>query len=652
MQAEVLVATPMVNQFFSYQTDMPLKKGQVVLVPFRKKSLPGIVMNIHGVTQFKGTLRPIDMALPFHLSPSMLQFIEHMASYTLSPLGQVAKMVLPFAPDQFEKMLDQKSHKAFLLNSYNSLILTPEQQHACNRIFEKSNSFQVFLLDGVTGSGKTAVYMETIRQSLQQGQQALVLLPEIALTNQLTQRFEDFFQHTPDVWHSKVLTKAKRTTWNKAISAQPMVVVGARSALFLPFQNLGITIIDEEHDGSFKQEEQSIYHGRDMAILRAKFDEKPIILSSATPSVESMVNVRRGKYEHLILQDRFHGTERPHIGLIDMRHEKKGRWISNTLQDALEKAFSNNQQALLFLNRRGYAPISLCHHCGYRFTCLGCSACLVQHKNKKKLECHHCGYGQPFPPKCPHCQAKDDFLVPCGPGVERVAEEFSRLFPNARPLTLTSEDTTTEKNIQAFIDSIANHDVDCIIGTQILAKGHHFPKLNLVGVIDADMGLTGADVRASEKAFQLLEQVSGRAGREHGRGQVLLQTYNPTHKIIQAIEQQDRETFYELEIEERQQALMPPFGRLASIIISGLKEHQVEQQVRHMRQKAPPSHDILILGPIPAPLYKLRGRYRWRFLIKSPHMGKIQPYIRQWLQVATPPATYRLSVDIDPYTFS
>ncbi len=650
MQVEVLVAAPAVNQFFSYESLEPLEIGQIISVPFRKKKLPAIVTAIE-TEKFKGAIKPIDSIFPFRLTEGFLQFIIQMAHYTLTPLGQVAKMVLPFAADQWEKVTNQKIPDEGLFQTQNTLSLSGEQKAAFEKIQTKHNQFQTFLLDGVTGSGKTAVYMEAIRTHLESGKQALVLLPEIALTNQLMERFDDFFQHKADVWHSGVSTKNKRITWKKAITGAPMVVIGARSALFLPFQKLSLTVVDEEHDSSFKQEEQAIYNGRDMAVLRSKLEDKSIILASATPSVESVVNVQRGKYEHLILEDRFHGTERPQITLVDMRSEKRSGWISAPLQQALTETFNNQQQALLFLNRRGYAPISLCHYCGHRITCLGCSACLVHHKTKNKLECHHCGYGQPYPEKCPKCHQEGDFLVPCGPGVERVMEELMKKFPHIRAAVLTSDEAVSEKNIQEFIDSVKDHQVDCIIGTQILAKGHHFPKLNTVGVIDADMGLTGADIRASERTFQLLEQVSGRAGREHGQGQVFLQTYNPEHPLIQAIQTQDRQTFYSLEIEEREKALMPPFGRLAAVIVSCVKEHVAEQVAKDFRKKARNSSDIMVLGPVAAPLYKLRGRYRWRFLIQSQQTGKIQPFITQWIRSFKFPSSVRLHVDIDPYSF-
>ena len=533
--------------------------------------------------------------------------------------------------------------------------LTKEQSAAAQtlRAAVAKQTFSVTLLDGVTGSGKTEVYFEAVAAAIAQGLQALVLLPEIALTAQFIARFTDRFGVPPLVWHS-ALTQAQRgRTWRQVASGAPQVVVGARSALFLPFRNLGLIVVDEEHDPAFKQEEQAIYHGRDMTVVRAQLGGIPAILSSATPSIESHVNVRQGRYQHVRLTRRFAGATLPDIEAIDMRKAppQKGYWLSPPLLEAVQSALESSQQALLFLNRRGYAPLTLCRKCGHRIECPSCSAWMVEHRYRQRLQCHHCGYWSPIPEICPACGASDS-LVPCGPGVERVAEEVAAAFPEARLALLSSDLTRGLQGVRDIIELIAEGRVDIIVGTQLIAKGHNFPGLSMVGVVDGDLGLGHADPRASERSYQLLHQVTGRAGRGAARGRGLIQTYLPEHPVMQALVSGDRELFLDREIAAREAALMPPFGRLASLIVSARDGPRAQAFARRMGELTPTSQAIQVLGPAEAPLAVVRGRYRFRFLLKAPRSVDLQAFIRAWLgRLPTATGGVRLTVDIDPQSF-
>ncbi|MGZ5829712.1 MAG: primosomal protein N', partial [Xanthobacteraceae bacterium] len=448
-----------------------------------------------------------------------------------------------------------------------------EAQNAAARALCESvvaGKFSTTLLDGVTGSGKTEVYFEAIAENVRRGRQSLILMPEIALTGQFLDRFAARFGVRPAEWHSDVAPRKRARLWAATAAGEVSVVAGARSALFLPFQNLGLIIVDEEHDSAYKQDEGVHYHARDMAVVRGRLNEIPVVLASATPSVETEVNARRGRYRRLHLPERFGGQQLPMIEAIDMRREgpPRGRFIAPRLVHAVQQALERKEQALLFLNRRGYAPLTLCRHCGYRFACPNCDAWLVDHRFRKRLVCHHCGYSVATPTACPECLTENS-LVACGPGVERLEEEIVSLFPDARVLILSSDLIADIEQMREELTQITEGHVDLIVGTQLVAKGHHFPKLNLVGIVDADLGLSNGDPRAAERTFQLLNQVAGRAGREEGRGIGFLQTHQPEHPVMRALISQDREAFYAAEIATREAQGYPPFGRLASVIVSG-----------------------------------------------------------------------------------
>jgi len=533
--------------------------------------------------------------------------------------------------------------------------LTDDQARAAKTLAEKvaGDRFEVTLLDGVTGSGKTLVYFEAVAAALHAKNQALILLPEIALTRQFVQAFEARFGCAPVEWHSDITPRQRGLSWLAVAKGEARVVVGARSALFLPFAKLGLIIVDEEHDASYKQEERVSYHARDIAVVRGQIGKLPVILSSATPSVESHVNVCQSRYGHVGLPRRFTGVSLPDIKAIDLRKDppEKGMWLSPVLVGAVEDTLKDKQQALLFLNRRGYAPLTLCRACGYRFECPQCAAWLVEHRFRGRLQCHHCGFTSPAPEACPSCGAEES-LIPCGPGVERIAEEVKQRFPGARSLILSSDLAPNVKALREVLDKIAQGGTDIIIGTQLVAKGHHFPQLAMVGVVDGDLGLGQGDPRASERTYQLLSQVTGRAGRERITGSGYIQTHIPEHPVIKALVSGDRDAFLAQEIAAREGAGYPPFGRLAALIVSASSIPRAMDYARALARHAPKASKILVLGPAEAPLSVIRGRYRVRLLVKADKQADIQGYLRQWLSAApAPKGGVRLAIDVDPYNF-
>jgi primosomal protein N' (replication factor Y) len=532
--------------------------------------------------------------------------------------------------------------------------LSPEQAAAAAALSAdvSARRFATTLLQGVTGSGKTEVYFEAIAQALSERRQALILVPEIALTGEFLDRFATRFGARPAEWHSEMPPNRRPAVWRGVASGAVQVVVGARSALFLPFQALGLIVVDEEHDTAFKQEDGVIYHARDMAVVRGKIENLPVVLASATPSLESFANADAGRYAHLDLPRRFGARELPSIKPLDLKRDppERGRWLAPGLTRAIDAALGRGEQALLFLNRRGYAPLTLCRACGHRFRCPNCAAWLVDHRFRRELVCHHCGHVETAPNACPACGTEGK-LVGVGPGVERVAEEVRERFPNARSAVLSS-DLGGITRLRAEIGAIARREVDIVIGTQLVAKGHNFPGLTLVGIVDADIGLASGDPRAAERTFQLLNQVVGRAGRGEAAGMALVQTHAPDHPVMAAIVAGDARAFYEREAEERRSAGLPPFGRLAAMLISGEDAAKTRAFARDVARAAPASSEIIVLGPAEAPLAVLAGRHRFRLLIKAPRNADLQGYLRAWLSRA-PKArgSLRVVVDIDPQSF-
>jgi primosomal protein N' (replication factor Y) len=516
----------------------------------------------------------------------------------------------------------------------------------------QAGAFAPWLLDGVTGSGKTEVYFEAIAEAVRAGRQALVLLPEIALTEPFLKRFAARFGCDPVPWHSGLRQSQRRRAWRAIASGEARVVVGARSALFLPYPKLGLIVVDEAHEASFKQEDGVQYHARDVAVMRAKLEEVPVVLASATPAIESRHMAEIGTYRELKLPDRYGGARLPDMAALDMLQDPppRGRWLSPSLVRALEETVEAGEQSLLFLNRRGYAPLTLCRHCGYRFQCPNCTAWMVEHRFTRRLACHHCGHVMPAPQACPECK-EEDSLVACGPGVERIADEVAALFPAARTQIVTSDTIWSPAKAAEFVARMEAGEIDIVIGTQLVTKGYHFPNLTLVGVVDADLGLAGGDLRAAERSFQQIRQVSGRAGRGDKHGRVIVQTHDPSARVIQALVSGDAEGFYAAETDARREAAMPPFGRLAAIIVSSEDQAEATETARQIGRAAPRRDNMAVFGPAPAPLAMLRGRHRLRLLVHANRAVPVQDIIREWLGAMKWPRGVRVSVDVDPYSF-
>ena len=523
---------------------------------------------------------------------------------------------------------------------------------AAMRAAVAARAFSVMLLDGVTGSGKTEVYLEAVAECVASGRQVLVLLPEIALSSQWLERFAQRFGVVPAVWHSDLSSLTRRLTWRAVAEGTAPVVVGARSALFLPFPDLGLVVVDEEHETAFKQEDGVVYHARDMAVVRARLSEAPAVLVSATPSLETLANVEAGRYAHLTLSARHGGASLPMVAAIDLRDAppERGRFLSPVLLTAITETLARGEQAMLFLNRRGYAPLTLCRHCGHRMQCPNCTAWLVEHRTRRQLACHHCGHTEAIPETCPACAAPNS-LVPIGPGVERITEEAVAAFPEARLLVMASDTMPGPHAAGEAAARIAAREIDLIIGTQIVAKGWHFPHLTLVGVVDADLGLAGGDLRAAERTVQLLHQVGGRAGRAEAPGRVLLQTFSPEHPVMRALIEGDLATFMATEAEGRKPGGWPPYGRLAALIVSADTAGAADDVAQALGREAPMADGVVVLGPAPAPLAILRGRHRRRLLLKTRRDVAVQPLLRDWLARVPVTGSARVDVDVDPVSF-
>ncbi len=690
-------------------------RGQLVRAPLGSRELLGVVWGEAqgGVQPEK--LRIAQALEDFHLPAALCDFVDWVARYTLSPQGAVLaqslrvqgafepeahrralrlgdgppprltparERVLKLMADGLARVPAEIAELAGVTEgvarglaqagalkwvelhefepcpepdpAFDALTLSPDQLRAAEHLRDavKKREFSVALLDGVTGSGKTETYFEGIAESLAQDGQALILLPEIALTVQFLDRFAARFGCRPLEWHSDLTARERRRAYRAVLSGAARVVAGARSALFLPFKKLNLIVVDEEHEQAYKQEEGVVYHARDMAVVRARLENCPIVLASATPSLETYVNARSGRYDWLKLGKRFGAAEMPEVKLIDMRSEKveAGQFLSSALREALAQTLAEGEQALLFLNRRGYAPLTLCTQCGHKETCMNCSAWMVEHRYRKRLVCHHCGYETALPARCGQCGAKESFIA-CGPGVERVEEEFRALFPKARVAIASSDTFSGPAQAQAVIRALGQGDIDVVIGTQIVAKGHHFPQLTLAGIVDADLGGGAGDPRAAERSFQLLHQVAGRSGRGEKKGLVLIQTRNPTDPVMQALTSNARDDFLEEEARLRERSGTPPFGRLASLILAGADSSRVRETGRALALAAPKARGVTVWGPAPAFYQVLRGKTRERLLVQAEKTIDIQSYLREWLALVKIPSGIRLTVDIDPMSF-
>lgn len=696
---------------------MNVQPGSIVRVPLGPREVAGIVCEGETDAVDARKLRAISEVFDCPpVGADMLRFMRWAADYTLSPPGMVARMVLrvpaAFDPEpsvpglrysggEPERMTEARSRVMELARDglawtrsglahaagvsmtvvdglktqgifeevmlpppavvakpdidYARATLSEDQQAAAEMLSEavEADCFSVSLLDGVTGSGKTEVYFEAVAKAIEQGKQVLILLPEIALTQQFLDRFHDRFGAKPAEWHSDLAPRTRERVWRQIAEGTVRVVAGARSALFLPFKELGLIVVDEEHDPAYKQEDRVFYNARDMAVVRGHISGFPVVLASATPSIESQVNAEQGRYKRIKLYGRYAEAALPDLKTIDMRRSPPppGRFLSPALTEAVGRTVERGEQALLFLNRRGYAPLTLCRVCGHRFQCPQCSSWLVEHRFRGQLMCHQCGYHEPVPEACPECGTLDH-LVACGPGVERIAEEVAATFSEARIIVLSSDMAGGVKRLRLELDAIAKGEADIVIGTQLVAKGHNFPNMTLVGVVDADLGLANGDPRAAERTFQLLNQVTGRAGRTGRKSLGLIQTYQPDHPVMRAIVSSDAAAFYNREIEERERSTLPPFGRLAALIISADNRPEAENHARALRRAAPSSPEISVLGPAEAPLALVRGRHRFRILVHGTKRADIQGFIRVLLAAGPKEkGSIRVQVDIDPQSF-
>ncbi len=656
-RVQVLLPLPFNNTFtYAVPPSLEAPPGAIVHVPFGKRTVYGVVWTDPSPSDevsyvLKEILQVVNLPA---LLPSFQKFVEWVASYYQEGRGEVLKMALcpaAFAPvrkaSQNKARLTENSPEAFAS-------LSPAQERAAAQISQcvSEEEFQVFLLQGVTGSGKTEVYFSGIRQALAQGKQSLILLPEIALGIQWLERFSQRFGFQPQVWNSHLTPAQRRETYKKIVTGEAKVVVAARSGLFLPFPRLGYMVLDEEHDPSYKQESGVWYYARDMAVVRASLEKIPCVLSSATPSLESLHNAREGKYLRLKLEDRHGGSLLPSVTLLDLRLRRKKEdkgYISRPLRNAVSEALIKGEQSLLFLNRRGYAPLMICPTCGYQAHCKNCDSSLVYHKHDNAFKCHLCGVHARSWEECPVCKAP---LEAWGPGVEKIYEEAQEAFPKARLLLVTSDHLSTPQRAQACFSKISRREVDIIIGTQVMAKGHHFPHLTVIGIIDGDHNLRGEDFRGAERAMHSLHQVGGRAGRAELPGYVYIQTHMPEHPLMGALQRGDFEAFAAMEQESRQRHHFPPYGRLAAIIISGRQASAVEKGAKELARHIPASSDFQVWGPVPSYRPKVRGVYRWRFLVCAPRALSLQKYLSEWLGAYKKPSALHLQTDIDPQNFT
>ncbi len=661
---DVLLPLP-IDQLFSYavEENTEISIGDYVVVPFGKKCLIGIVWRYSDKSdrELKFIEQKIDLP---NIRPKLIAFAEWVAQYNLIPIGMLAKVIMGgvLKVNQINKLICAKQKQEI---SEISCQLSPEQQVASDKIISSLNEYSVTLLDGETGSGKTEVYLSVIVKLVEtvNNAQVLILLPEIVLTSQLVNRIRSQISRNLAEWHSGLTPKTRRNNWLNIASGNAQIIIGARSALFLPYINLKLIIVDEEHDSSFKQEQGIIYNARDMAIILAKCENIPIILSSATPLLETIHHVKNGNYNHVKLAKRFGGAELPLIKVVDMRNNKQ--WISSELFESIKQTIEKKQQVMLFLNRRGYAQLAICKKCGYKISCLNCAVWLTYHKKKNALLCHHCSYQLKLPEKCSNCQSEQPLSL-YGIGIERLLEEMVKLIPNAKTAMISSD----QKSVSNVIDLILKEEVNIIIGTQIIAKGHNFPKLTLVGVMNADLSLENSDLRAAEKTYQLLHQVAGRSGRFNEKGMVIVQTNNPESSIIKALLHQKRDSFYEIELKSRREAKMPPFSRLIALIICGKNQIATQKAANEIvksllchssssticiqeKNVGVDKKEFEILGPSPAAINFLNNNYRYRVLLKihNKHSLSIQKKLKYWIKNCNLNSSIAVIIDVDPVSF-
>ena len=642
------------NHPFTYKSEISqsLKPGDFVKAPFGSNEITGVVWPDEQKTEKKFKIKKISKKINVkRLSNTMIQFISWFSKYNLVPLGMSLKMCL-LNKDAVEKDFSKEFNKFSIKNYNQNILLNVEQKKSLAFIRKVGNNYNVTVIEGVTGSGKTLVYFERIKELVNRGFQALILLPEIALTNQFSRRFEEFFGVPPAIWHSGTSKKNKSIIWKGVTEGKVKIVIGARSSLFLPFENLGIIIVDEEHDASYKQDEGVSYNARDMAITRASLENIPINLVTSIPSIETYNNIINKKYYITKLKKRYKNAPLANIEIINLHSEtlKKNSWIANRTINEVNKYLNNGDQVLFFLNRRGYAPFVICKKCGYKFECPNCAVNLNFHKNLNKLLCHHCGHKSLLSRACKNNEKCE--LLFCGPGVERIFSELKKIYPHKKIEVFSSDTLAKNKSVDLLLKKVEKKKVDILVGTQLLSKGFHFPKLNCIVVVDSDFSSHGYDLRSAEKNVQLYNQLSGRAGREGKESTVFFQTYTPDDEILLNISKNNPNVFLEKELLLRKEKKLPPFYRLISLIISGKSENLIMKFANNIKITLPKINDVNILGPVLAPITKLKKKYRCRILIKYPKNLFIQKYLSQSLDKIKKISQIKLEVDVDPVNFS
>ena len=655
---DVLLAHNVSEEFtYKHETIEKPRVGMIVLAPLRSGEKIGVITKVSSVLNAsKMKLKFIKEISPeYRLNSKMIKFLNWVSNYNLIDRGLVLKMILSHSKFYFKKK-KTKELTSNIKKNVKAIKLSLEQKRASQdilKIFQQRN-FKPVLLDGVPGSGKTEVYFDVIKKFIKDGEQVLIMFPEVSLTGDFVNRIEERFGFSPVVWHSKISTAYKTKVLKSIIDGTSQIIIGARSSLFLPYKNLSMIVLDEEHDSSYKQEEQGIYHARDMSVVKSSIEDIPIILTSATPSLETIFNVMNKKYNKVSIKNKYFNQEENEIFIVNMKKEKlkKDQWLSERLIKEISQTLNKKQQTLLYINKRGYAPVIICKSCGHKITCKNCSSYLVEHLKNKKLLCHHCGHSI-FTKglECPSCQNNDSHFIDYGAGIEKIFTEISKTFPLAKICLFSSDHIKSQDELEIKVKQIKDHEYDIIIGTQLITKGYHFPNLACVGIIDADMTLKGGDLRASEKTYQALYQVSGRAGRAQTKGRVIIQTYYPENETIQSLAQLDRDAFYENEIYYRKLNNLPPSGKMAAIIVSGNNIAKVREQCSIMFGSIPNISELEIYGPAPAPLSKLKGRHRQRFLIHDKKARNMQKIVNAWLKNSKSLSSVNISVDIDPFSF-
>ena len=640
------------NHPFTYESDLKLNVGDYVMVPFGRSKITGVVWDEFEKKnnrnfKIKNVLKKLDVT---PLKKTTIKFLNWFSEYNIIPKGMALKLVL--LSSNVVENFQKDTYKVFETDIKKSSIkLSEDQKKSLKKMNVSNQKFRVHVLQGTTGSGKTMVYFEALKNIINKGFQGLILLPEIGLTSQFEKKFVEFFGFTPAIWHSGITKKKKEIIWSGIANGEIKVVIGARSSLFLPFKKLGLIIVDEEHDQSYKQDEGVTYNARDMAIARASFENIPINLITAVPSIETYENIKKGKYSISKLEKRYQNASLPNYEIINLNETKleKQSWLSKKILDKVNFHLDKKDQVLFFLNRRGFSPHVLCNKCFNSYSCPNCSINLVYHKKKNNLLCHYCGYKSSLKRTC--VKDGDCEFIFSGPGVERISEEVKKYFPSKK-IEIFSSDTMNKKSSSDKLEKIINNEVQILVGTQLISKGFHFPSLNCIVVVDIDLSLQGHDLRGAEKNLQLYHQLSGRAGRTGKPATVYFQTYNTNTKMISDLTNSNPDIFLDRELDIRRQNKLPPFQRFISLILTGDNEAKLEKEAFYFKSFIEKKIEGRILGPVSAPIFRLKRKFRIRMLIRGSKSLKLQNSIAEIIPNYKFSSGIKLSVDVDPINFN